>query len=90
VTFQSAHRSEPGFQRSVICLGRVVRVLLEGMHGRGEQLVEDPRVDVRAVVTAAGIVPACIARIKKRRAAARSRRMDSRTSTTWPCWSIAR
>jgi hypothetical protein len=33
----------------VICFDRVVRVLLEGMQGRGDQLVEDQRVDVRPV-----------------------------------------
>src|SRR5208283_6151264 len=44
VPFQSAHRPEPGFQPSVICLDRVVRVLPDGLHRRGDQLVEDPRV----------------------------------------------
>jgi hypothetical protein len=33
----------------VICLDRVVPVLLDGVQGRGDQLVEDPRVDRRAV-----------------------------------------
>jgi hypothetical protein len=42
------------------------------------------------LVTSAGTVPARSARVKNRRAAARSRRLDSRTSMTWPCWSIAR
>jgi hypothetical protein len=44
----------------------------------------------RSVVTSAGTVPARSARVKNRRAAARSRRADSSTSMTWPCWSIAR
>ena len=44
----------------------------------------------RSVVTSTGIVPARSARMKKRRAAARSRLVDSRTSMTWPCWSTAR
>ncbi len=31
VAFESAHRPEPGFQPSVICFDRVVRVALDGM-----------------------------------------------------------
>jgi hypothetical protein len=42
------------------------------------------------VQAAAGTVPARSARMKKRRAAARSRRAESRTSMTWPYWSTAR
>jgi hypothetical protein len=33
----------------VVCFNRVVRVLLDGVQGRGDQLIENPRVDVRAV-----------------------------------------
>jgi len=45
VPFQAPHRPEPGFQPPVICLDRVVRVLLHGVQRRGDQLVEDLRVD---------------------------------------------
>jgi hypothetical protein len=44
----------------------------------------------RSVVTSTGTVPTRSARAKKRRAAARSRLGDSRTSMTWPCWPAAR
>jgi hypothetical protein len=44
----------------------------------------------RSVVTSAGTVPARSAQVKNRRAAVRSRRSDSSTSMTWPCWPIAR
>jgi hypothetical protein len=44
VAFQSAHRPEPGFQPPVICFDRVVRVLLDGVQGRGNQFVKHPRV----------------------------------------------
>jgi hypothetical protein len=40
----------------------------------------------RSVVTLTGIVSARNARMKKRRAAARSRVAESRTSMTWPYW----
>src|SRR5450755_4146145 len=70
---ESAHGPEPGFEPPVIGLDRVVRVPLDCMQGRGDQLV-----------------PARSALVKNRRAAARSRRSDSSTSMTWPCWSIAR
>jgi hypothetical protein len=44
----------------------------------------------RSVVTSARTSPTRSARVKKSRAAARSRRDDNRTSMTWPCWSMAR
>src|SRR6266516_1174950 len=47
--FQAPHGPEPGLEPSVICLDRVVRVLLDDVQRRGYQLVEDPRVDRRAV-----------------------------------------
>ncbi len=49
MTLQPAYRPEPGFQPSVVCLDRVVRILLDSVQGRGDQLVEDPPVTVRAV-----------------------------------------
>src|SRR6266851_2028204 len=45
----SAHRTEPGLQPSVICFDRVVRVLLDDVQRRRDQLVEDPRINGRAV-----------------------------------------
>ncbi len=49
VPFQAPHRPEPGFQPPVIGLDWVVRVLLHGMQRRGDQIVEDPRVNGCAV-----------------------------------------
>jgi hypothetical protein len=49
VTLQAAHRPQPCFQPPVVCLGRVVRMLLNGVHGWGNQLVEHPRVTRGAV-----------------------------------------
>jgi hypothetical protein len=49
VTFQPAHRPQPGFQPPVVCLDGIVRVPLNGMQGRGNQLVQYSRVDGRAV-----------------------------------------
>jgi hypothetical protein len=40
VALQSAYRPEPGFEPSVVCFDRVVRVLLDCVQGRGDQLVE--------------------------------------------------
>jgi hypothetical protein len=71
--------------RSVICLDRVVRVLLDGVQGRRDQLIEHPRVDVRAVGGDLDRNRASLQRPgEKSRAAARLRRMDSETSMTWP------
>jgi hypothetical protein len=47
--FQAAHRLEPGLEPSLVCLDRVVRVLLDGVQRRADQLVDDPRVGGRAV-----------------------------------------
>ena len=83
VAFDSAHRPQPRFQPPVIGLDRVIRLALHGVQGRGDQLAANPRVGGgRSVVTSAGIVPARSARMKNRRAAARSRRTDSSTSMT--------
>ena len=49
VPLQSAHRPEPGFEPSMVCFDRVVRVLLDGVQRRGDQLVKDPGIDGRAV-----------------------------------------
>ena len=85
VTLQSAHRPKPGLQPSMIRFDRVVCILLDDVQSRRGQLVEDPRINVRAVgVTSNGIVPARSARVGNRRAATRSRLVDSRTSMTWP------
>jgi len=47
--FQSPHRPEPGLQPSVICLDRVIRVPLDDVQRRGNQLVKHPQVGGRAV-----------------------------------------
>lgn len=49
VTLQAAHRLQPCFQPPVACLGRVVRMLLNGVRSRGNQLIEDPRVNRGAI-----------------------------------------
>jgi hypothetical protein len=44
----------------------------------------------RSVVTSTGNGPHSGARLKNARAAVPSRRAQTRTSMTWPCWSVAR
>jgi hypothetical protein len=44
VPFQAAHRPQPRFQPAVICFDRVVRVPLDGMQCRGDQLIKDSRI----------------------------------------------
>jgi hypothetical protein len=44
LTFQSAHRPQPRFQSVMVGLDWVVRVPLDGMQRRGDQLIEDPRI----------------------------------------------
>jgi hypothetical protein len=41
---QAAHRPQPRLQPSVIGFDRVVRVPLDGVQRRGDQLIEDPRI----------------------------------------------
>jgi hypothetical protein len=48
VAFQAAHRPQPGLQPPMICLDRIIGVLRHGMQGRGNQLIEHPRVHGRA------------------------------------------
>jgi hypothetical protein len=48
VALQASHRPQPWFQPSVVRLDWVVRVPLDGVQGRGRQLIEDPRVGGRA------------------------------------------
>ena len=47
--FEPAHRSQSGFQPSVIGFDRVISVLLGDMTGGGYQLVEHPRVGSRVI-----------------------------------------
>jgi hypothetical protein len=49
VALQASYGAQPGLQPPVICLNRVVRILLHGVQGRGDQLIEHPRVDGRTV-----------------------------------------
>jgi hypothetical protein len=60
VASDPAHRPQPRFQPPVIGLDRVVRVPLDGMQRRGDQLIQDPRMGrARSVVTsAAGAIAA--------------------------------
>jgi hypothetical protein len=44
VALQAAHRPQPGLQPPVISLNRIIRVPLNCMQCRGDQLVEDPRI----------------------------------------------
>jgi hypothetical protein len=41
---EPAHRPQSGFQATMICFDRIVRVLLGGMTGGGQQLVEHAQV----------------------------------------------
>jgi len=43
VALQAAHRPEPGFQPAVIRLDRIIRVPLDDMQRRADQLAGDPR-----------------------------------------------
>ena len=86
VAFQPAHRPQPRFQPAVIGLDRIVRIPLGDVQCRRNRLVEDPRVSRCPVGGDLGWDRAERSmRVKNRRAAARSRRADSRTSMTWPC-----
>ena len=49
VAFQSAHRPLPGLEPPVVRLDRVVRVLLNDVQRRGDQLIEHPRIHGRAI-----------------------------------------
>jgi hypothetical protein len=49
VALQAAHRPEPCFKPSVVGCDRVVRVTLDGMQRRGDQLVQDSRIGRGAV-----------------------------------------
>jgi hypothetical protein len=44
VTLESAHRPQPRFQPAVIGLDRVVRVPLDSVQRRRDQLIQDPRI----------------------------------------------
>ena len=83
VTLQPAHRPQPGLQPPVVRLNRVVRMPLNDMQGRGNQLIEHRRVEGRAVGRDLDRDRASAQRPgEERRAAARSRRADSKTSMT--------
>src|SRR5450755_3289835 len=58
---QSAHQPQPGLQSAMISLDRVVRIPLDGVQGRGDQLVEDPGVGRCAVGGDLGRDGACAA-----------------------------
>ncbi len=45
ISLQSAHRSKPCFEPSVVSLQRVVRTDLRLVKGRRQQLIEHPGVD---------------------------------------------
>jgi hypothetical protein len=49
VAFESAHRAQPGFEPVVVSLDWIVRVLLDGVHGLRQQLIQHPRVARRPV-----------------------------------------
>ena len=74
VALQAAHRPRPGRQPPVICLDRIMGVLLHGRQGRGDPLIEHPRVNGPA---AGGGLGRDGARALNRRAAARPRRAQT-------------
>ena len=59
VPLQAPHRPEPGLQPPVICFGSVIRVLLNGVQGRGDQLAGHPRAGRRAAGRNLGRDRAC-------------------------------
>ena len=75
----------------MVGLDGVVRVLLQDVPCGWGEFVDDARVDrcpVGGDLT--GASPCVKVRVKNARAAEPSRRSETRTSMTWPCWSTAR
>lgn len=87
IGLQSAHRSQPALELAVIGLYPVVGYCSTWC--RGNQL---GGIDGSGVGNhlAGGTFSIRSALVKNRLAAAASRREDSSTSMTWPCWSTAR
>jgi hypothetical protein len=87
-----SHRPEPCLQAAVIGLNSVVGVPLGAVPGRLEQVVQHRQVGRGSIGD--DLDRSDLGRpdgpLKKRRAAAASRRVDMNTSMTWPNWSIAR
>jgi hypothetical protein len=49
VLLQASHRSQPRLQSAMVSLNPIVAMLLSGVPGRRQQLVEHHRVDRRSV-----------------------------------------
>jgi hypothetical protein len=81
----AAHRPKPPFELHVVGFDSVVRVLLAVVPRRRAQLVEDPGVGARSVMTSTGTTPVVVlARWKNRRAASVFRLVEAYTSMTCP------
>jgi len=92
VLLEPSHRSQPRLQAAVVGLDVVVGILLSAMPGRRQQLLQQDRIDRCPVGDdldrrglGGGDGP-----LKNRRAALTSRCVETKTSMTWPNWSIGR
>jgi hypothetical protein len=83
---ESAHRTQPRFEPTMISLDGVVGIPLNHVPRPGRELVDHPRVDGCPVgLISTGTGPSVIARVKNAFAASALRRVDSSTSMTWLC-----
>jgi len=83
----TSHGSQPVFEAAVVSLDPVIPILLDVVPGGRNKLVEHPGyVGAASVTTSVGITfNASSARLKNRRAASPSRRVDTSTSMPCPC-----
>jgi len=88
VAFQAAHRPQPRLQPAMVGLDGVVRVALDGMQRRRNQLARDPLIGRGLVGGDLGRDGAAAQRPgEEPPGRGQVRRADSSTSMTWPCWS---
>jgi hypothetical protein len=89
--FEAPHGAEPSFEPTVISLDRIVRRLLNNVARIGQQLAERPRLD-RGPISGHVSRTRCLGQGMGEEATGgcASRVGESRTSMTWPNWSMAR
>jgi hypothetical protein len=92
ISSQPTHRSEPMLESVVISLDRIVRMTLDVMPRHWDQFLEHSNIDRGGVGDDLnrGHLQRGQRPSQNLRAVAASRRAETSTSTTWPCWSIAR
>jgi hypothetical protein len=78
-------------ESAVVGFDHVVPLPVSDVSSRWHEFVEHAWIDRRPVgLNLLGSRPHRSARVKKWRASAASRRVETSTSITWPCWSTAR